>query len=201
MTKKIIGAILSVCFFMIVCIVPSSAQGERGFRVAVVIDSSDIKGFSQESGTLREFLKILKKHEDASVTFYYEAADTALDGDLAASLMYFKVNGFRVGIYGADDLAVANFNDIIKYMTKSKTRLVICEDSRAKILSEYGYSVMEKADITLSAEQKDSIYANKDTDTTVKLVLCEDTLYDIERLAEYAYKNYIYVYGTDEGTR
>lgn len=201
MVKKIIVAILSVCFFMLVCIVPSSAQDERGFRVAVVIDSSDINGFAEGSGTLAEFLNILKKHEGASVTFYYESDDTALDGDLASSLMYFKVNGIRIGICGADDIAVANFNDIIKYMTKSKTRLVICEDSRAKTLSEYGYCVMEKADITLSAERKDNIYANKDANTTVKIVLCEETLFDIERIIEYAEMSGIYVYGTDEGAR
>lgn len=200
MKKKIICIFILACILLCLCVLPSSATEKGNFRVAVVIDSADIAGFHENGGTLRTFVNLLAASGGTEVTFYYDVANTQMDAELVASLIYFKVNGYRVGLCGDDELAVSNFNNIIKYVIKSASRLVLCEGVGAGALIENGYSVVSHFDIMFSDSEHGAVKTNAQGDTQVKIVLSGSTLSDCERLLNYAKTNDIAILGTNEKT-
>lgn len=200
MKKKFICMAISVCILLCLCVLPSLASGEGVFRTVVIIDSADIAGFSENTGVLRALLDVLEDNKGVGVTFYIDVENTQTSQDLTAALMYFKVNGFRVGLCGGDEEAIVYFNNVIKYVIKSASRLLICDGQRAGAFKEKGYSVISEFDISFTESAHDVINMNAQGDTFVKTVLSESTLNDIERLIGYALPNGISILGTNEKT-
>ena len=198
MKKKFICTALFVCILLSLCVLPSSANGEGAFRTAVIIDSADIAGFSENTGVLHALIDVLEENEGVGVTFYIDIENTQTSTDLTAALMYFKVNGFRVGLYGNDEEAAVYFNNVIKYVIKGATRLLICEVQSADAFKEKGYSVITKFDISFTESSHDVINMNAQGDTFVKTVLDQSTVTDIERLIGYALPNGISILGANE---
>lgn len=185
MKKKILCACLCACILLCACVLPSSASEKYFCYTAVVIDSDDIEGFANAEGILRSVISQI--HDlGVSATFYLDADDIAENHDLAAALIYFKVNGFDVGIFTNDTLAAQELNYIIQYITKSTSRLVLCEEECAEDFENAGYSAVSKFDLTFSKEEKGSLSLPEDSDTFVLFDLYEGSWDDIKSIYELA---------------
>lgn len=185
MKKKILCACLCACILLCACVLPSSASEKYFCYTAVVIDSDDIEGFANAEGILRSVISQI--HDlGVSATFYLDADDIAENHDLAAALIYFKVNGFDVGIFTNDTLAAQELNYIIQYITKSTSRLVLCEEECAEDFENAGYSAVSKFDLTFSKEEKGSLSLSEDSDTFVLFDLYEGSWDDIKSIYELA---------------
>lgn len=194
--KKIFCILLSSFMLFGAAVLPSSAETGGSFRVSVVIDSADIAGFGENSGTLRRFIDLLEKNEEVSVTFYYDASDTPMTGDFAASLLCFKVNGYSYGICGNDMLSVSQLNEKIKYVSKTASRLVLCDAANADAFEAAGYSAVSEFDIVIDGENED-ITSKPEGETQVKTVLSEKSLYSFERFLDNAKETGSAVRGTN----
>ena len=185
MKKKILCACLCACILLCACVLPSSASEKYFCYTAVVIDSDDIEGFANAEGILRSVISQI--HDlGVSATFYLDADDIEENHDLAAALIYFKVNGFDVGIFTNDTLAAQELNYIIQYITKSTSRLVLCEEECAEDFENAGYSAVSKFDLTFSKEEKGSLSLSEDSDTFVLFDLYEGSWDDIKSIYELA---------------
>lgn len=185
MKKKILCACLCACILLCACVLPSSASEKYFCYTAIVIDSDDIEGFANAEGILRSVISQI--HDlGVSATFYLDADDIEENHDLAAALIYFKVNGFDVGIFTNDTLAAQELNYIIQYITKSTSRLVLCEEECAEDFENAGYSAVSKFDLTFSKEEKGSLSLSEDSDTFVLFDLYEGSWDDIKSIYELA---------------
>ena len=185
MKKKILCACLCACILLCACVLPSSASEKYFCYTAIVIDSDDIEGFANAEGILRSVISQI--HDlGVSATFYLDADDIEENHDLAAALIYFKVNGFDVGIFTNDTLDAQELNYIIRYITKSASRLVLCEEECAEDFENAGYSAVSKFDLTFSKEEKGSLSLPEDSDTFVLFDLYEGSWDDIKSIYELA---------------
>ncbi len=188
MKKRCICAFICACILFSVCVLPSSASENGAFRVAVIVDDSALEGFAESEGTLRAFVASLEDN-DASAAFYFDAVDIVESVDLTAALVYLKVNGYRVGIYANDVHDAQKFNIFIKYVTKSASRLAVCEKEAANKLSGAGYSALSDFDVVLAEDESGELSFSEDADTFVLVKLYDGSIQDIEKLLEYALEN------------
>lgn len=200
MKKRFFSALILVAIFICAGLFCSSADAETAgnFRVAIIIDSDDMEGFSEGEGVLRGFTEILDANPDISVTFYFDTGNTEKNEDLAASLLYFRVKNYRFGQYTGDTGSASEFGDYIKYVTKISERLVITDSPAA--FAELGYSVITDFDIIISDIENPEIRADIQKDVKVKLTLSANTLSEFQKLADYAAENSIGIFGTNEKT-
>ncbi len=199
MKKKIVCACLCVCILLSVCILTSSASEKYFFRAAVIVDSEDIAGFASSEGILREF--VLAMRESAlTATFYFDSEDVMESRDLTAALMYLKVNGFRIGIAANDTLDVHNFNYTIQYVTKSASRLVLCDEEATSGLKESGFSTVSAFHVAFSKDVENTLSIVEDGDTFVLFELYEGSADDARALSEFALEKNREVRGITEKT-
>lgn len=188
MKKRCICAFICACILFSVCILPSSASENGVFRVAVIVDSDMLEGFASSEGVLRAFVEKIKENA-ASATFYFDTEDIVESEDLAAALIYLKVNGFRTGVFATDAYGAHKFNILIKYITKSASRLALCEESSAQSLIDSGYSAIYDFDLVFSENDKSDISFSAEGDTLVLFKLYDGSASDFEKLLEYALEN------------
>ena len=185
MKKKILCACLCVCILLCACVLPSSASEKYFCYTAVIIDSDDIEGFANAEGIFRKVVSGMRER-GMSATFYLDADDITQSRDLAAALIYLKVNGFGIGILASDTSDAKELNYIIQYITKSASRLVLCEDSHAEDFENAGYSAVSEFDLAFSADEKGSLSLSEDSDTFVLFDLYEGSWDDINAIYELA---------------
>ncbi|MBE6654927.1 MAG: hypothetical protein E7608_05660 [Ruminococcaceae bacterium] len=188
MKKRCICAFICACILFSVCVLPSSASENGAFRVAVIVDDDALEGFAASEGMLRDFVTSIEK-EDAFAAFYFDAGDIVESVDLTAALIYFKVNGYRIGVYANDVHDAQKFNIFIKYVTKSASRLVACEKDMAEKFSAEGYSPLCDFDIVLESGTGKELSFEQGKDTFVLIKLYEGSVQDAEKLLECALEN------------
>ena len=161
MKKKILCACLCVCILLCACVLSSSASEKYFCYTAVIIDSDDIEGFANAEGIFRKVVSGMRER-GMSATFYLDADDITQSRDLAAALIYLKVNGFGIGILASDTSDAKELNYIIQYITKSASR------------------------ITFSADEEGSLSLSENSDTFVLFDLYEVSWDDINAIYELA---------------
>lgn len=185
MKKKILCACVCVCILLCVCVLPSSAREEYYFRAAVIVDSEDIAGFANSEGTLREFVSVMRENA-ITASFYFDAENITESPDLAAALIYLKVNGFRIGIAANDILDAQSFNYTIQYVTKSASRLILCKEESLDTFRERGFSPISDFHIVFSGDGDSELSVSEQGETFVLFELYEGSSGDVEILSELA---------------
>lgn len=199
MKKKILCACVCACILLCVCVLPSSAGEEYSFRAAVIVDSEDIAGFASSEGTLREFVSVMRENT-LTASFYFDAENITESPDLAAALIYLKVNGFRIGIAANDIIDAQSFNYIIQYVTKSASRLVLCKEESLDSFKERGFSPVSDFHIVFSGDGDSELSVSDEGDTFVLFELYEGSFDDAQALSGLAAEKGAEVRGITEKT-
>ncbi|MGN1095663.1 MAG: hypothetical protein ACI4QR_04675 [Eubacteriales bacterium] len=200
MRKKIIFIVLLMIIIVFAASPYAFADGDNThvFRVAVILDGEDIADFSDDAGTLRALTDMLEQYPDFKVTFYFDVANTEKSADLAATLIYFKVRGFRTGVYASSTEEASEFLDCVKYVVKTVERLAITDDPFS--FTAAGYSVATDFSLTVSRPGDFPLLSSEQGDTTLKFILSGNTLSEFEKLLLYASENSVGILGTNEKT-